>query len=296
MDNRKVEQILKEIFSRYGVEIVYGRDRRFEAAISDLLDEREYPEERAVLRRASESTALWPLLNTKSITDEKAEIAVACLERESRMTREDAVFVVQCVVSARGGNPNIVKKQKPDNSNCMGAKGSPCLAEDNKGSKVSNQEMRNQNTSVWLLEAPCSVATNKQIRGKIRGRKQYKGKLYLYSNRLEFVPNRKGERMQLDYQDIHKIGYPYRYYFGIFLGFSLLSVEMIFIMGVIGLVFTLVSGLVATGVFALVLARTVMYIKSYAENELAYKIYYCFTFRGAHKKRAMDIIQKGMKG
>lgn len=296
MDSRKVEQALREIFDRYGAEIVHGHDRRFEAAVSDLLDERKYPEERVVLRRASESTALWTLLNTKSITEEGAESAVICLEKESRMTREDAVFVVQCVVSARGGDPGIVNIKKDGNPESVGMEIATGSTNDVKysidGQRIENQNTltapKTQNTSVCLLEAPCNMGSNK----KTKRRKNFKGKVNLYSDRLEFIPDKRGEKEQLDYQDITKIGsirkedcmamIIFSVIMGLIIGISEASLGILIVgMSLVILMFSLPKSLT---------------LYSNKENELGYKIYYVIIFAGVHKKRAVDIIRREMRG
>lgn len=309
MNNQKVIQILQQIFDRFdrdGVKIECGHDKRFENAVNDLLDKGRYPEERAVLKHASESKALWVLLNAKSITEKGAEDAVACLERESRMTREDAVFFVRCVVSALGGSPDIVKSGKSGNA---GGTGAEKVSErtDNTGSNLNGQRTDNQstapnrkvqNTSICLLKAPCVLSgINRQ--GRKRGGYRYRGKLYLYSNRLEFIPDKKGEQMQLFYQDITKIK-KIRYILcgaigllGLFFLFCLMlggSADADFLSVCLYFLLTGMASMMPAASFKS------LWLYSNEENELGYKIYYCIFFPGAHKKRAADIIRKGMLG
>lgn len=291
MDNRKVEQVLKEIFDRYGVEITHEHSK-FEGAVSDLLDERRYPEERAVLRRASESKALWTLLKAKYITDEGAENAVVCLERENRMTREDAVFVVRCVVSARGGNPDIVKSQKPGG----GATGGANHVGDS-GNKTDNQGSGNQSvaprikpkdTSVCLLEAPCLANM-----GRRKG--DTKGKLFLYSNRMEFIPL-KGEGINLLYQDIHKMNFPHGWFVFLVILYILGIFALVTSVGAIEGIFVAILCLGGGLFYHRDIARFNIQIWTHIEDEMGYKIFYNIRFLGAHKKRAIEIIKKGMKG
>lgn len=113
MDRIYTEQVLKEIFSKYGVEIVRDQ-RRFGAALGDLLGQ-DHPDERIVFRYALTCPALE--FAAGSITKESAQKAVERLEQEARMREQDAEFAVACTLSACGYNPEqLLAKHMPSQS------------------------------------------------------------------------------------------------------------------------------------------------------------------------------------
>lgn len=115
MDQIYTRQALKEIFSKYGVEIVRNR-RRFGAALSDLLGQ-DHPDEQMVFRYALTCPALE--FAAGSITESAAQKAVERLEQEARMREQDAEFVVACVLSACGHDPErlLAKRVPPARQN-----------------------------------------------------------------------------------------------------------------------------------------------------------------------------------
>lgn len=104
MNNQKVEQALKEIFSRYGIEIVRDRNR-FRSAVMDLLDPVSDKDEMTVLKYAMDTDALWIFLASGSVTGEASQRTVEQLIKEGHMREGDAAFVVQCVAAARSQSP-----------------------------------------------------------------------------------------------------------------------------------------------------------------------------------------------
>lgn len=101
MDKQRVEQALKEILEVKGQEIVQNHGA-FKAAVFDFLDEINFADERLVLDYAMRSNSFWILLGTTQVTADSAKRAVEQMQKESRMAREDAEFVVQCVAAVRG--------------------------------------------------------------------------------------------------------------------------------------------------------------------------------------------------
>lgn len=112
MDYRKTIQALKTIFEQCGTDALQDR-RRFEAYLEDLLPGSACSTERLVLRHALDSSALTLLLRTPAFTEDAARRAVEQLHQESRMSVEDAEYVVRCVIAAQGGNPAVVNRPAP---------------------------------------------------------------------------------------------------------------------------------------------------------------------------------------
>lgn len=117
MNHQKVVQILKQIFDKYGIDIVC-KPNNFRSAIFDLLDEWNYKDERLVLRNAIESNALLSLVTANPITNDITATAMEQLKKAGHMTEEDAEFIARCFIAARGGDSNIVteniKKQQAE--------------------------------------------------------------------------------------------------------------------------------------------------------------------------------------
>lgn len=111
MDEQKTIQALKTIFDQCGTGILQNR-RRFEAYLEDLLPGNACATERLVLRHAADSSALTLLLRAPGFTADAARRAVEQLHQESRMSVEDAEFVVRCTVAARGVEPDVVFPQE----------------------------------------------------------------------------------------------------------------------------------------------------------------------------------------
>lgn len=107
MDSQRIEQFLRLILDKCGEEIIHNHNR-FQSAMFDLLDEIHYSNERMVFRHAMESKSFWILLETIQITEDSAKKAIGQIQQESRMTKEDAEFVVRCVLAAYGGKTDIV--------------------------------------------------------------------------------------------------------------------------------------------------------------------------------------------
>lgn len=111
MDFQKTVQVLKKIFDEYGTEIVQD-SKRFQSAISDSFSQWNDKEEKIIWKHTTESDALQILLASTNITADSAERAVEQLKRESRMTQEDAEFVVRSVAAACGFDPDIVTENE----------------------------------------------------------------------------------------------------------------------------------------------------------------------------------------
>ena len=107
MDEQKTIRILKEIFGRYGSGIL-GDNRRFEATLKDLFGKGFRSPECVVLCHALDSDALLFLAQAPTVTKAAAERTAERLKKECRLRSEDAVFVVRCVVTARGGNVDVL--------------------------------------------------------------------------------------------------------------------------------------------------------------------------------------------
>lgn len=106
LNRQRVEQILKEIFSKYGTEIICEQ-QRFRSAVFDFLSEEEYREEKIVFRNAVDSDALMPFAEPSSVTEETVRAVLSELQKKGHLTEKDARFVVQCTLTACGCNINI---------------------------------------------------------------------------------------------------------------------------------------------------------------------------------------------
>lgn len=106
MNSPKVVQVLKDIFSKYGVDII-REQQRFKFAVLDFLSGQEYKEEKIIFRNAIESDALLPFAVPSSVTDETTKAVLLELQQKGHLTEKDARFVVQCMLTACGSNVNI---------------------------------------------------------------------------------------------------------------------------------------------------------------------------------------------
>lgn len=106
MNRQRVEQILKEIFSKYGSGII-REQQRFRSAVFDFLSEEEYREEKIVFRNAVDSDALTPFAEPSSVTEDTVRVVLSELQKKGHLTEKDARFVVQCTLTACGCNINI---------------------------------------------------------------------------------------------------------------------------------------------------------------------------------------------
>lgn len=106
MNRQRVEQILKEIFSKYGTGII-REQQRFRSAVFDFLSEQEYREEKIVFRNAVDSDALTPFAEPSSVTEDTVRVVLSELQKKGHLTEKDARFVVQCTLTACGCNINI---------------------------------------------------------------------------------------------------------------------------------------------------------------------------------------------
>lgn len=100
MDNEKVTQILADIFRRCEPKILCDRTK-FEAHLPDLLNENDYPEERAALHQAMKKAVLLPLADPDFMADGLSGRVIERLIKENQMKEDDAKFVVDCIIAAR---------------------------------------------------------------------------------------------------------------------------------------------------------------------------------------------------
>ena len=100
MDSEKVTQVLADIFRRCEPKILCDRTK-FEANLLDLLNERNYPNERAVLRQATKKTALLLLAEPDFMADGLRGRVIERLTKENQIEEDDAKFVVDCIIAAR---------------------------------------------------------------------------------------------------------------------------------------------------------------------------------------------------
>ncbi len=196
VDKDKVEQVLREIFDRYGKDIV--RDRyRFESAVQDLLSRQAYAGEWMIFQHVFHSTALWPLVGESPIQKGTAEKAVRQLEQESRMREEDAKFIVRSVIAACGQNPNILS--------CAGAQegSSNSREQENQKEKENKEKQENQKEKERreVCEALC------KIKGKDFSWFYSRGKVSVFDDgTIEFIKTKgKYRRMEIQLQDIDKV-------------------------------------------------------------------------------------------
>ena len=112
MNEQKTIRALKEIFDRCGPEILRD-NRRFEANLMDLFGKSFHCAERVALCHALDSNILPALAEAPTITQTGAKRTAERLEKECRLTADDAVFVTRCVIAARGGNPDILSLPVP---------------------------------------------------------------------------------------------------------------------------------------------------------------------------------------
>jgi len=159
MDDRKVVQVLKEIFDHCGVEIV-GKEGKFRSAVLDLLNEWEDKEERIVLRNAIESGALLPFASDKPITADTAEKVAGQLMKAGHMTEEDAEFVVRCFVAARGG-----QRGGQDKKSNAAAAGSGAYDDSGKGQVIvqGGKQEAPQDGKPSLKEKIAAMSRGKRI-------------------------------------------------------------------------------------------------------------------------------------
>lgn len=107
MNEQKTTKALKEIFDRCGPEILRD-NRRFEANLMDLFGKSFHCAEQVALCHALDSNILPALAEAPTITQTGAKRTAERLEKECRLTADDAVFVTRCVIAARGGNPDML--------------------------------------------------------------------------------------------------------------------------------------------------------------------------------------------
>lgn len=100
MDSEKVTQVFADIFRRCEPKILCDRTK-FEAHLQDLLNENNYPDERAVLRQAIKKTALLPLAEPDFMADGLRGRVIERLTKENGIEADDARFVVDCIIAAR---------------------------------------------------------------------------------------------------------------------------------------------------------------------------------------------------
>lgn len=212
MDSQKVEQVLKQIFEMYGVEIV-RKQSSFRAAVFDLLDEQNYRDERIVLRNAIEADAILPLVTVSPVTEDVAARAEEKLRKSAHMTPEDAEFVIRCVVSARGQNPDLVvgkkiHEEKVQQFHQKNVEKGPRQRveqsdkyESSQSGKNEKEHQKNERQEQWeqqnqnegsIFEAECK-------------RRKKEGKLCLYKDKLVFTQYLQRAQTEIYYYNISNI-------------------------------------------------------------------------------------------
>lgn len=79
----------------------------------DLFGKSFHCAERVALCHALDSNVLPALAEVPTITQTGAKRTAERLEKECRLTADDAVFVTRCVIAARGGNPDMLPWSVP---------------------------------------------------------------------------------------------------------------------------------------------------------------------------------------
>jgi len=200
MDKEKVVQTLKEIFGLCGMEILKDR-HKFEAYVEDLLSGPAYSAERLVLRHAMDSSALWPFIKARSITEEMARQAVEKLQQESRMTQEDARFVVQCVAEARGEALKDTAFRSSEQARTEGQKktetGTARQEEKEQKSEEGKSQESEKTKPVNAVSISCKSRKSSQFLAS-------RGELHLRPNMLEFITGN-GKNWEFPFEEIKKI-------------------------------------------------------------------------------------------
>ena len=225
MDHQKVERALKEIFDRYGRDIVKDHSR-FRSGVMDLLDPVNCKDERIVLKHAMDCDAFWILLETASIKGDMAGETARRLQSETHMAQEAAGFIVSCVVGAHGGNPDILRNGgRRQSAGEPKRKTVPTLLPAEKKAEKTNSPLpppaqkeknppgrppaeTNQNKVGNILELPCKVYGKRMV-----GCKTFcPAKITLHRDKIVVSPD--GEKptellyygkTELPYRDVKKM-------------------------------------------------------------------------------------------
>lgn len=168
MNNGKVTQVLADIFRRCEPKILCDRTK-FEAHLPDLLNENDYPEERAVLHQAMKKTVLLPLAEPDFMADGLPGRVIERLIKENQMEEDDAKFVVDCIIAARKQveGPSSVRVEREQTVMRKSAPYTPVVAglyagEEEHWQSVENrllhlEEQRRHDKEKWALRGKAAV-------------------------------------------------------------------------------------------------------------------------------------------
>lgn len=316
MNGRKVEQALKEILEAKGQEILQNHSA-FQSAVFDLLDDINYPDERLVLKYAMNSNSFWTLLGSAQVTAEGAKRAAEQMQRESRMTKEDAEFVVRCAAAAKGANPNIVKintAPKTDDGTKINAE-TKRRNENKCGAKTNVKEENRANAEGEIHARTAPPAAGIRSAGKEdidagdplfaaecsmpKGNKRNKGKIYFFRDCLKFEAYTKNaygadirpdDTIKLSYNAIKKL-YSYKKGFWIaYLVVLLFAAIMLFYGAPVAYwVFVLAEGLMFIAPFQFLFRKSIGLKTGIIKN-------YVFAFaKRADKKQALSVLKGGLR-
>lgn len=306
MDNQKVEQVLKEIFERYGMEILYDR-QRLEGSVLDLLDKSKYQNERIVFQHFFGSTALWPFVDAVSVTGDMAGKAVEQLEKENHMRKEDAEFLVRCVIRAcgkesEGQSQNSEKKRLKKKAGWLKSKkqektkASRLKEEEGESGQFKEEEGKdgrlkegeeNEKTSSPSLKMPCKL----QGYGCFWRRR---GELCLELDKMTFTSFYGNKRVELFYRDMKKLRtfaldkWLWMILMAGFLSclfFGGLGIAVVIFVGVLFILYEILVIWICNRSLSIVMAR----------DRMGFKYYYSINFfEPLQKRQAVFIIQRGM--
>ncbi|MDE5696708.1 MAG: hypothetical protein K2I96_04730 [Lachnospiraceae bacterium] len=189
MDRRKVAQVLEEIFGSYQNGSIQDR-AGMRNAVCDLLDDLHYPEEQIVLRHAMDSGFFWKFFTGMETDVDAALRAVERIGQEGHLPREDAWFVVQCIMAARGQNPDLLMKKNVQK-----------LQQENIGTGQQENIVQTQKTGG--KEQPKEDHSIFETECRNKGGKE--GKLCLYKDRLVFNQYMKRQQIEIRYDEISNI-------------------------------------------------------------------------------------------
>jgi len=198
MNSQKTGQALKEILDKCREGGVQKERAAFKAALFDLLGGSKFVDERLVLKHAMDANSFWTLLKTAQLTPDSAKKAAERIAKESHMAKEDAEFVVRCIATAQGADPEIVN---------AGKSGETDSTQKTDAAQSGGQETENtvrQDADPLLLSAKCKINCNW---ARI---KKSKGKVYFYKGYLRFVPDAgdvygvKNDATEISYSDIKR--------------------------------------------------------------------------------------------
>lgn len=160
MNSQKTGQALKEILDKCREGGVQKERAAFKAALFDLLGGSKFVDERLVLKHAMDANSFWTLLKTAQLTPDSAKKAAERIAKESHMAKEDAEFVVRCIATAQGADPEIVNAgksgetdstQKTDAAKSGGQETENTVRQD---AEAQQKTVASQDAGTWQRDAP----------------------------------------------------------------------------------------------------------------------------------------------